>query len=238
MNGSPRFFAEMHINECIVELHSYSDMFSQRVARAFDNLHEEAERLQHEEYDRLRAFGGDPDMDSSWIAEAAHDKAVDFYITTNAIRLGVMNLMVAGLFHMFEQQAAYLVDGVLPRSKRRLRSKYAKEKLQQVLHEQSIDVKKLKNWPLVVELNLVANVVKHGDGDSANKLKRKKAILFKGRRHEFMSNSNAASRIRPLVGKGLQLTENDFAVYAKGLCEFWRELTEALWNVFRPTQGG
>jgi hypothetical protein len=45
------------------------------------------------------------DDDPSWIAEMAYDQGVDFYLATDAIRQGVFNLMVAGLFHLFEQQA-------------------------------------------------------------------------------------------------------------------------------------
>ena len=53
MNQAPRFDAEYDTRRNVEEFETYSTVFLERVAPAFDNLREESERLQLAEYDRL-----------------------------------------------------------------------------------------------------------------------------------------------------------------------------------------
>ncbi len=158
----PRFHAEYFIRRNVKEIDSYGAVFRDRIVKAFDTLTEEADKLRDEEFKRLGEMLG-PDGDPSWAAERATNKATEFYISTNNIRLGVMNLMVAGLYHLFEQQAEYIMKE-LPRPKTVSKNSSAVEKMLHVLQEQGINMKNLPCWNKLDELRLVANVVKHGAG--------------------------------------------------------------------------
>jgi hypothetical protein len=48
----------------------------------------------------------DNDVDPGSVAEDAHDHSVDVYLTLTAMQFTVVNLFTAGLYHLFEQQAA------------------------------------------------------------------------------------------------------------------------------------
>jgi hypothetical protein len=86
MSDAPRFRAEYFIRENIQELETYASVFHNRIARAFENLDEDAEQLQSEEYDRLCGTPAGPYDYPSWPAEMAYFKGVDFYLATDATR--------------------------------------------------------------------------------------------------------------------------------------------------------
>src|SRR6266496_415289 len=100
MIPSPRFQAEYFIRQNIKELQTYANVFRARVASAFDDLEAEAKRIEQEEYARLCSSGVGDEYDDSHVAEAAHFEGVDFYLAMDAVRQGIVNLMVAGLFHL------------------------------------------------------------------------------------------------------------------------------------------
>jgi hypothetical protein len=105
----PRYPGEYFIFEYLKEVDRYAALFRDRVARAFDGLENEAKRIEEDEYSRLSA-SFDPDHgDRPYGAEKAYFAGVEYYLTTDAVRHGVYNLLIAGLFHLLEQQSQYLV---------------------------------------------------------------------------------------------------------------------------------
>jgi hypothetical protein len=89
----------------------------------------------------------------------------------------VLNLFAAGVFHLFEQQA-----GTLLQDWTGTRPKYPFSGLEDLLKNKNgptIDVKAAPTWSRVNELRLVANVVKHSEGDSADKLRAVNDAYFK-----------------------------------------------------------
>ena len=202
--------------------------FYDRIARAFENLELEAARIEKAEYARLNRSDVGEYGDESHIAEAAYFKGVDFCIATDAVRQGVVNLLVAGIFHLFEQQTRSLsremsLPALLPNSL------YPWEQLKKVLADKGVDVSQFRSAALLEELHLVANVVKHGDGPSAERLRVLKPELFEDKHSIFRKIRRP---LRPLVGEGLRLTEDHFKAYEACLEAFWNELTEALLPIF------
>ena len=234
MKPHPRFRQEYFIRQNIDELQSYATVFAQRISKAFDNLESEAEDLQASEYKRISASWEAPDEDDSAIAEKAYFAGVDFYIMTDAIRVGIINLMVAGLYHLFEQHAAVLADRELPPPVSPPKSPYPGERLHNVVQGLGVDITTFRTWQQLNELRLIANTVKHGDGKSAEDLRQIMPHLFE----RFPSLIDPAFAVqlplRPLVGEGIYLTEDHFNTYKKCLDEFWTELADALASVFCP----
>lgn len=227
MSAAPRFQAEYIIRENLKELETYSSVFHNRIAHAFEDLQEEADQVQSNEYARLCVRPTGPDDDPSWLAEMAYEKGVAFYLATDAIRQGVVNLMVAGLFHLFEQQAAKM-KRELPAPKNPSQGQSTVDHQQQIVMEIGVDVTSFKCWSKLEELRLVANATKHGDGISADKLKARNPSLFEERYHQDCWPSHTPPPIRPLVGEGLRLTEDQFVDYAESLKEFWKQLADSL----------
>jgi hypothetical protein len=225
--------AAVTIQENAEEVEAYSQVFTQRVARAFDKLDEDAHRIQEQAYAKM-AEGAGPEADEAWASEAAYFEGVGYYQVTNAIRQGVFNLMVAGLYHLLEQQAAKMVKEVLPTPRRPPQDdRYPVPVMSHVMLERGVDLTKFNHWTKLDDLRLVANAVKHGDGVSAEKLKGRRPELFESPLDLPRFASASSPPIRPLVGEGMWLTEDDFNDYANTLKGFWHELEPHL-PVFDP----
>ena len=211
--------ASLHIQE----LNNYADVFHHRIANAFDDLIAEADQIEKEEYCRLSTISSDDCSDDSEACEQAYFKGVDFYIATDAVRQGIINLMVAGLFHLFEQQAATLARE-LDRKGELSSSIFPWEKLKKILLKMKVDVSIFKSHALLDELCLAANTAKHGDGPASAKLRSVNPSLF----HEIELPSIAFHMpLRPLVGEGLVLSAANFKTYQAGLEAFYQELVES-----------
>ena len=95
-------------------------------------------------------------------------------------------------------------------------------------------VAELKNWSLIRQLRRVANTVKHGEGRSAEQLKKSNPELFGRQQPSGLRGIPSPLPAMPLIGQGLQLTEEDFERYRAALMQFWDELAEALVPVCGP----
>lgn len=229
----PRFQAEYFIRDYRKELEHYASVFHQRIVTSFANLDDEAQRIEDETYARMGEHV-DPEYASpDYGMEEAFHAGVNFYLTTDAVRQGVYNLMIAGLFHMLEQQAQYLATRVFPERPIPPEKNGGLNQLKPMLKsEYGINIESFQSWPKLNELNLVANTVKHGDGRSSEELKLLNPDLFRDPLDPFPHISTLP--LRPLVGEGLRLTEDHFKKYKSCLEQFWDELTAALLPVFCP----
>lgn len=232
MSSRPRFQAEFFIRQSVEELQNYAKVFHERIEKAFDGLEDEAKRVEQNAYanhpDRFN-----PDCDPSVSAEWAYFKGVDFYLSIDAVRQGIVNLMVAGIFHLVEQQAQYLATQVLSNPVVKPNPDGGFKQLSGLLKSSfGVDVMSFKSWSVLNELRLVANTIKHGGGNSAVELRQLKPDLFKfpgGPSPPF-----ARLPLRPLVGEGLWLTRDHFSIYKTCVEQFWDELTLALLPHFCP----
>ncbi len=184
------------------------------------------------EFKRLgeQPAGEDFDGDMSVAAEAAQDKGHVFYYTMVAIRQTSLNLFAAGLFHLLEQQLADLCrDGAFdapPPSDTRLslvaawyRSNF------------NFDLSKLSAWPKIEQLRLLANSVKHGEGDSAAKLRAIRPDLFQNPSlRELLLDfpemyTTQAVRL-PMAGEDIFVTTQVFAEFSQAANSFIAEIAE------------
>jgi hypothetical protein len=92
-----------------------------------------------------------------------------------------------------------------------------------------LDLASLPSWPLIEELRLVANVVKHGEGGSAGDLRKIRADLFVY--PTFRKDKTGVGRLRierRLFGHDFFVTKEEFERYQKGSVAFWTELADEL----------
>jgi hypothetical protein len=149
------------------------------------------------------------------------------------IRQGIINMFAAGLHHAFEQQFLFfhkeeLVPYDLQHDKSQL--KIAKAKV--ALADRNIDIASFESWDTLNELRLVANTVKHAEGDSSEKLRRIRPDLFEDpqiKKFSLEGWPRTSSPIYlPMVGEDLFVTVDDLNQYRDAIVGFWRELADAL----------
>lgn len=237
MNAGARFQAEFMIRQNIAEIEAFADVFRERIISAFSDLHGDAEKAMDREMAQLNSAGFL--IDPGEAAERAWAAGVDYYVAVDAVRQGVLNLMVAGLYHLLEQQAAYSLETALPQTAAPLNQEYALPRLAAMMLTQGIEIRKLPSWPTIEELGLIANTVKHGGGRSADRLRASKPELFKSVVDDaIFPLLRADLPIRPLVGDGLTLTPEHFQRYADAVKIFWEEIIAAMLPIMRPDLAG
>jgi hypothetical protein len=143
--------------------------------------------------------------------ETALGRATDYYDTLHDVRQGMANLLAAGLYHLFEQQRSSL-------EVRAHRTGVTLPRLQTSAH-----------WPTIDEARLVANVVKHAEGGSAEQLKARRPDLFQSLVEKEMGTPRSAVTInRPLAGEDMYVSDDDLYRSAAAIRALWIDATEAM----------
>ena len=106
-------------------------------------------------------------------------------------------------------------------------------KVAELLRKSDIDITSFSSWSKIDELRLVANTVKHADGDSADKLRCCRPDLFTF--SDPVSKSILPDQFiilrqvfQPLTGKDLFVTVSDLSSYVDVIKQFWFELANTL----------
>lgn len=223
------YFREEHIPT----IEALEQVSEEKLLPSFDNLKAEAEEVSNKSYEELGNRPGDGNVDMADLAEIAQDKGVSYYITMRGIEQGVINIMTAGLHHLFEQQllAFHREELLEPQDKNQLKF-INLEKAKELLKEKtSIDLEEFTSWEVVNELRLVANAVKHADGSAVNQLKTIRPKLFKSPNDiisEHWPNSPPGPVYLPIAGEDLYVMLDDFKRYADAMKILWKELGAAL----------
>jgi hypothetical protein len=219
------YYAEPFIIRSIEEIDRYIQVFKERILTAFESLPEEAEQIARDEYARLNRELSGERYDGGDIALFAEEKGLRYNNAMRDTRQGIVNLFAAGLFHMFEQQAIFLVNRVLPKAKSDISKNSSIDDLKKCLKDQKVNLDNRVFWRKMNELRLIANIVKHGEGKSEVCLRKIRPDIFR---------SPKKMDIKPLVGEGLNLKPEDVYQYGEQIRSFWNELSIKLKEVFLP----
>ena len=214
----------------VPQIQRFDKMFSETVSPPFANPEAQAEKVAHDCWDQKMSepvgeYG--PDEDAGDIADDAHQESLDFYFTMTAMHHTVLlNLFAAGVFHLFEQQAASLLADWT--GNRPDKPFAAFEALVSNKNGPAIDVKAAPTWSRINELRLVANVVKHAEGNSADQLRSVNDAYFKlpaVRGTPLGKDFGGAQMLgEPLTGEGLYITKDDYDAFVATVIEFWNWL--------------
>jgi hypothetical protein len=147
-----------------------------------------------------------------------------------------LNLFSAGMFHLIEQQLADIThDGAMetaaPDTQLTNVAQYYRDHL-------NIDLTHFGSWNVIQEMRLVANATKHGEGGSAEELRRVRPELFQPPALRLDAAKFVHFRLQlPLGGDGLYVTAEDFKRYESAtndLLDFLIEQFETNPNRYFP----
>ena len=209
-------------------------VLEQRLLPTFDGIDAEAEALEERTYNDLLSMPFDPDsVDESMLAESAFEAGYEHYSGMSAVRQALINSFAPLLYHTWEQQllAFHRKEVLHPREELDNRLLQMKV-LQKRLLDKRFDITALSTWSTIDELRLVANTVKHADGESADQLK--------ARQPKFFDPQHASGKIahiplrytprvyRPMSGEDLYLTLDDLQTYGRATINFWDQFANGL----------
>jgi len=226
------FWGRVFKREFIPQLTGIFEALERRILPAFQGIEKEAEGVADDTWEKFMSTVGSGEEDPSDLAEAAQEAGVSHYMLLNGIRQGIINLFAAALYHAFEQQVIlFLRRQVLhPREENDFKLFHMSE-FERRLKALGIDINSFQSWPKTDELRLVANTVKHAQGDSAQKLHRQRPGLFENPEIQKLGLSSGTANPRvflPLVGEDLYVSLADIKEYRDALLGFWKELVDAM----------
>lgn len=205
-----------------------------RVLPAFDGISNEATALRDNTFDELMALPDGRIGDSSLLADAAFEAGYDHYVGMQAVRQSLINSFAPLLYHSWEQQLlTFHRREILHPAEQRDKDLLSLRELRARLDTVGIDICRLATWASIKELKLVANTVKHADGESADHLKKRRGELFDpehANRAMLPLPIQADTRrvYLPMSGEDLYLTLADLKAYGSATIRFWDEFADAL----------
>ena len=215
---------------------SYDHVVRDRLLPAIGDPEAEAHKASQTYWDEKMSepVGEDGDVDPGSIADDANDKAIETYELLFPLRQSALNLGTAGLFHLFEQTCTSF-----GRAWRRGECKKLEHFLDWLSDALGIDPRAQGFWGDVHELHMVANVIKHGEGWSADELRTINPALFDyPGTHGFMAGLHHSPVAAPLAGGDLFVTEDDYLRYVQAIEALWGWLARQLhghnWHIPKP----
>lgn len=211
----------------------YGQWVEERIIPLASQLTAMADAVEKQAYDEQMSqpVGEYYSGDGSEEAEHAFNVGQSFYENISDIYQGTLNLFAAGLFHVTEQQLAYLTrDGAFDIDG-------SNTKLQDVVdwytqHFQ-IELTQFPSWSLIDELRHVANTTKHAEGSSEKQLRSIHPELFQNpilrKDHPNVPVFSMPVHV-PLGGEGLYITGDDFRKYHKATLDLFGWLLEFFEN--------
>lgn len=207
------------------EISDYIEIYFKKLLPVFKDIESDADKCANDFYDNFMSQPASDDfIDPSSIAEEAEDIGIEHY---SYLKLGKYSLIAtwhATLYQVWEQQLrSFLFREMshvykiqfetfctnLPEIKKKFK-----------LH--NVDIESFSCWPQIRELSLLCNVIKHGDGKSAKKLRKIKPTLFKQEDGtDYMKTFKTT-----LLEETLCIDEKTLQNYSEALLSFWDEIPE------------
>jgi hypothetical protein len=168
------------------------------------------------------------------LAEYAENQGFEVYDRLNGVRQAAANMATVMLWHLLEQQMlVFHTRQVLTvheeqaaRENTKLRKKlFQLEEFHSRLDAGGCSMKSLSVWPMVDELRLVANTVKHGSGPSSDELFKIRPDLFYPNFYKQEHHSLPLLLRKPAAGQDLYVTEQDIAAYFEAAISLWEEFS-------------
>jgi hypothetical protein len=155
---------------------------------------------------------------------------MDYDVSLSSMQFATISLFAAALYHLTEH---HLVDLCLKIVGRDDRIEVRKHEVDRWFKDTlGLNLKTLPSGPLINELRLVANTLKHGEGqNAADGLRKLRPELFVHpslRKKEISPGKQQLRMGIPLFGHDLFVTSDDFVRYQKGCVSFWIELGQEL----------
>jgi len=166
---------------------AYSSGFADRVLPGFQDIEAEADAASEAYFDsRMNQIASEDEYweDEGAVAEHAQEHGLSVYTDLEFVRQQVTGLAIAGLYHLWER----LVKEFLEKSFRAVDPPVPPRKVRHADFKVVVGwLRERFGWDIEAEgffadlhqLYLVANVVKHGDGDACKALLDKASELFR-----------------------------------------------------------
>lgn len=204
--------------------------YHKRTMVVFSDIDKEVEKYAEELYE---SFPGTEDTDLASVAEWAQDEAIKKYQTLSIMKSNHLLMTISMLYHLWEQQLIKFTIHELERCLKFDNKTMSLSDIQLIFRLHGVDILKTKSWLKLRELKCLVNTIKHGDGDSADKLRKIRPDFFL--LPDLFPDDKEIDTLE-LCGSvlldeySLQVSEGDLYPYIEAAKEFWDEMPERAYS--------
>lgn len=218
----------------------YIDVFvktyTDRIAPIYEGLDKEAEEKAEEHFAKSGQWFDPDQSDPSDFAERSWEYGIEYWESMTLMQYNTRLMSIATLYQFWEQQfrrfafeeltrhhTFYVKKGKGKGKEIEFKSFCTKlDEIGNLLEQCGVTTMFLDSWAKINELHLLQNVIKHGDGSSANQLEEIRPDLFR-----MVGDTKIMDLYLTILNEqALDVNDSEIVDYGEALKQFWDELPE------------
>jgi hypothetical protein len=219
---TPQMTRDLHIRQ----ISEFTWPFFNKILPQFRNIDDESEQVADDYWQQVMAIPADESsmLDPSDFAEQARDRGIDHYMMMS---LGLYTATLAWhatLFEFFHQQVRLFLYKEMEHDFKVELKKFCTNfsEIKDVFSSYKFDITTINSWGKIYELQILCNTIKHGDGDSLEKLRSIAPGRFKMQNDIDLFNLHKTT----LLEITLDVNEGTLREYQDAVCDFWKKIPE------------
>lgn len=174
-------------------------------------------------------FPADENTDLSTVADFANDEGIQLYEFLNTMKKNHLLMTISMMCQIWEQQLIKFtvteIRHFLSFDSNALSFGDAKK----IFELHGVIFKELLSWNKIREMRLLVNTIKHGDGESAKKLRKIRPDYFE---LDFIKGTDTLELAGAVLldSYSLMVEEQDFRSYVEATETFWDEMPERAYS--------
>jgi hypothetical protein len=217
---------------------TFAKTYHERVIPIFSSLEEESQAIADEKYEDLGRYFNPENDDPADYAEMAWEAGLEHYESMSLMQYNMRLMWISTLYQFWEQQVRKFVFEEVTRTHKFIDKKgndvdfagfctHGIDDIKEEFNEFGIDLEKLNSWSRIEELRLLANVIKHGEGWSATKLKELRPDYFDA----GIISTDLLDLYKTTLGERvLNIDDSEYEIYCDAIIQFWDELPEVMYS--------
>ncbi len=200
--------------------------YYKRTIIVFSDIEKEAQQHSQLLYEN---YPGSEYTDPASVAEWAEMEGFEKYEALALMKVNHLLMTFTMLYHLWEQQLIKFALHELSHYLTFEKKSAAFSDVQTIFKLHGIDIDKTELWTKIRELKFLANTIKHGDGESADKLRKIRPDFFSW---EVIGSDDTLkfSGSVLLENYSLQVSEKDLYAYIEATKNFWDEMPERAYS--------
>ena len=217
---------------------TFAKTYHERIMPIFSSLEEESQAIADEKYEDLGRYFNPESDDPADYAEMAWEAGLEYYESMSLMQYNMRLMWISTLYQFWEQQVRKFVYEEVTRTHKFIDKKGNEvafagfctrgiDDIKEEFNEFGQDLEKLNSWSKIEELRLLANVIKHGDGWSATKLKQLRPDFF----DSGGISTDLLDLYKTTLGERvLNIDDSEYETYCDAITQFWDELPDVLYS--------
>lgn len=214
---------EKHKKELSVVEHYYNKTKVQ-----LENMDEEINSYCQNLYDKSCIKYHRNDIEPSSLAEWIHEQGIEMAETLLLINSNHLLMTISMLYHIWEQQIIKFTLKELEHYFEIDKKVLKYDSVHKIFELHGLDICRTKSWTKIKELKKLVNTIKHGDGESADSLRKIRPDFFK---NDYSTYDTLKLHGSVLIDiDTLNVKESDLFEYVNATKDFWDEMPERAYS--------